>query len=822
LRLEPDQLSRKCDPAALGFTTTEDVEPLRGAVGQPRALSAIEFGLDIEAPGYNIFAAGPIGTGKRSIVAQHLAETASTRPTPGDWAYLFNFAESDQPISVALPAGRGKGLARDMARFVEDARRDIRQAFESEDYDRSRRDLNEELGAKRQELLSELQSEAAERGFALNVTPVGVVTSPMIQGRPASKEEFERLSKPMQERLQAASKEIEERVADFVSRMRALDRETHERLRRLDRDVALFALDHLVDGLKSRYADVEPIKRWLDQVREDMVENLEQFRPSAADEEEELPAIVAGPLRRTRAEFFGRYDVNALVSHEEREGAPVIFEANPTYYNLFGRIDYQSVFGAVATDHRYIRAGAVHKANGGYLLIRALDVLSRPFVWEKLKEVLSTARLQPENMGAQYTLFPTATLNPEPIELDLKVVLVGSGLLYELLYRLDEDFRKLFKVKADFDVDMPWNDEEVGKYAAFISAQVRSEGLRHFDSGAVVRVVEFGARAASDQRRLSTRFFDTASLVTEASHWAAKSRSPLVRKKHVDRAVEEKIYRSNLFDERIRRLIDEGSLIVDLEGAAVGQVNGLSVIALGDLAFGRPVRITATAAAGHGEVIDIDRETELSGPIHDKGFLILAGFLQGRFGGEKPLTLSASLTFEQTYEEVEGDSASSAELYALLSSLAGAPVSQAIAVTGSVNQRGQVQAIGAVNEKVEGFFEVCKERGLTGEQGVIIPRANIRNLMLKDEVVQAVRRRRFNVWAVSTIDDGIELLTGIPAGERGPDGAYPPETVYRRVEDRLGKLAEAVREYVPHLDGSPDSAGRRKSGTHQRSSRLRR
>jgi predicted ATP-dependent protease len=804
LLLDAADLRRDCDPAALGFSSTEEVAPLEGAIGQPRALAAIAFGLEIETSGYNIYASGPIGTGKRSTVEAHLTETAADRPTPGDWVYLFNFTEPDRPIAVVLPTARGRELAARMDRFVDDAKREIRSALESEDYARSQRELREEVVAKREQPLEELQRYAEERGFALKQTPAGVVTSPLIDGHPATEEEFERLPQPDQDRFRAAGEEIQGRMHEFITSMRALERDAHERLRRLDRDVALYAVGHLVDDVKAEFADCDEVVRWLGQVPEDIVENVDQFRPGdgGGGGEEELPAPISTALRRSRGEFFGRYAVNVLVSHDEGAGAPVIVEANPTYYNLFGRIDYQATFGAVGTDHRYIRAGAVHRANGGYLLLQAADVLTRAFAWDKLKEVLRTGRLQPENMGAQYTLFPTAMLSPEPTDLRLKVILVGPARLYELLYLLDEDFRKLFKVKADFDVEMPWADEAIGQYAAFISRQVRADGLLDFDAAAVARVVEFGARDAGDRRRLSTSFLDIANLVAEASHWARLAGSPVTSAEHVQRAIEQKAYRSNLIEEKVRRLIDDGTLLVDLTGATVGQVNGLAAIAIGDYEFGRPVRITATTAAGHGDVLAIDRETELSGPIHDKGFLILSGFLQDHFARERPLSLSASLTFEQSYDEVEGDSASSAELYALLSSLADAPLDQGIAVTGSVNQKGQVQAIGAVNEKAEGFFEVCRQRGLTGKQGVLIPRSNVPHLMLKEEVVQAVRDGQFNVWAVATVDQGIELLTGVPAGRRDSAGAYPAGSLNRRIADRLLDLAESVREYAARPDGA--------------------
>lgn len=814
LRLAPDQLRRRCDPAQLPFRTTEEVPPLDGTVGQERALDAIRFGLEIRSAGYHIFATGPSGTGKRSTLRNYLEKHAAGRPAPRDWVYLFNFAEEERPIAVSLPTGRGKRLARDMAQFVGDARAEMARAFQSDEYQRRLRETVAQVERAREQALQELREHARQRGIGLDVTPAGVVTVPLVNGQPVGREEFERLPQEAQERFREEARALEQHMADLMNRMRALEQEARGRVQALDREVALFAVGHLVQRLKEAYADIPRLEGWLDQVREDVIEHLDQFR--AADQAEEPQAAVPGgaaAARRAREEFFGRYQVNVFVSHQRNHGAPVVVETSPTYYNLFGRIEYRTAFGAVTTDHRYIRPGAVHRANGGYLMLEAADVVANPFVWDKLKQALRTRCIQMENIGSQVTLFPTTTLDPEPIDLELKVILVGPAHVYQLLYALDEDTRKLFKVRADFTVEMPWGQEQVAQYAAFISRQVRQDGLRHFDAGAVARVVEHGARALEHQGKLSTRFIDIVNLVSEASYWAERAGSGLVRAEHVDRAIREKIYRSGLVEEKIRDLIAEGTLFIDTEGEAAGRVNGLAVASVGDYAFGRPNRITAAVAVGNGDMVSIDRETRLSGPIHNKGFLILSGFLQARYGRERPLSLRASLVFEQSYEEIEGDSASSAELYALLSALADAPVRQGVAVTGSVNQHGEVQPIGGVNEKVEGFFRVCKAKGLTGGQGVIIPQANVKNLMLDHEVVQAVREGRFHVWAVSTVDQGLEILTGLPAGQRGPDGTYPEGTLHRRIEDRLAALAEAARRHQLPAGGA--ASGRPRAGKRQ-------
>ena len=797
LAVPPERLTRSCDPASFAFETTAEVEPLEGAIGQPRALRAIEFGLSVETPGFNVYAAGPMGTGKRSTISRHLADYASRRGTPSDWVYLFNFDAPERPIAAALPPARGPALASDMSDFIKAARRTIPQAFESDDYREQRRAIAEELDHRRERSLEELRAKALELGLGVNVTPMGVATFPIIEGKPARPEQFAALPPELQESIRKRVEQLEPEVEALVGQVRTAEREAEARLRKLDHDVAGFAIGHQMDELEARYADAPDVKAWLGAVREDIVDNLDRFRSDEG--ERALPAPLAAAMERTETDAFVRYVVNALVTREPDSGAPVVFESNPTYHRLFGRMDYQSVLGAVTTDHSHIRAGAVHRANGGYLVLQATDVLTQPFVWNKLKDILRNGRLPLENIGTEYTMFPTATLTPSPIELDLKVILVGPVQLYDILHALDEDFGKLFKVKADFDVRIPWEDPEADSYARFISRQVREDGLRHFDRSGVARVVEHGARAAGDQHKLSSRFMEIADLVVEANHWAMGAGSELVTAEHVDRALDERIFRSNLFEEKVREATAEGTLLIDVRGEAVGQVNGLAVSELGGYAFGHPVRITATTAAGEGDVVDIDRETEMSGPLHDKGFLILSGYLHERYGRERPLSLKASLVFEQSYAEVEGDSASCAELYALLSSLAGVPLNQQIAVTGSVNQRGDVQAIGGVNEKIEGFYRVCREIGLTGQQGVLIPASNVRHLMLHNETLEAVRSGRFHVWAASSVEQGIELLTGVPAGERGDDGSFPPDTIGALIEKRLGGMFEAIR--VKHGDG---------------------
>jgi lon-related putative ATP-dependent protease len=787
--LDASALRRAHAPEALGFASTEEVEPLEGTVGQARANEAIAFGLEAEVAGYNIFATGPVGVGKRTSLEAHLREHARRRAAPGDWVYLHNFREPRRPIAVTLESGQGEQLAGDMRRFLEDARRALADAFESDTYAHRRREATEPVEREQEVALAELREEASSAGIAVELTPAGLVTVPLRGEQPITPQEFGQLPESVRARYQAGLEELGPRMQGFLTKMRGLQGEARERLRALEREVALFAVGHLIDALKARYPQSAKLVEWLDTVAEDVIENLARFRTMDQEVAESpsplVEAFVGGP-----GYAFARYEVNVFVAHDADGGAPVVVETNPTYPNLFGRIEHHGVLGGgFVTDHRMLRPGAVHRANGGYLMLPAAEVLSQSLVWLKLKEVLRAGQIRLENLAEQYALFPTETLTPEAIGLDLKVVLVGSPLLYELAYMLDEDLRKLFRVKAEFDWRMTWDEDGVAGYAAFLSSQVRSAGLRHFDASAVARVVEHGARLAESREWLSTRFVEIAGLAAEASHWASHDGSALVRAEHVERAIEQKMRRSDLIEQRLLEMVAEGTLMLDLEGERVGQINGLSVLDLGDYTFGRPMRITATASPGRGALVSIERETELSGHIHDKGFLILSGYLRERYGDERRIAVAANLTFEQSYEQIEGDSAASAELYALLSKLADAPLRQDIAVTGSVNQHGELQAIGGVNEKIEGFYRACTLRELTGRQGVIIPESNVRHLMLSREVVEAVRAGRFHVWSARDIDEGIELLTGMPAGHRGEDGRFPEETLHARIEERLERWA---------------------------------
>lgn len=803
LRLDPHVLRRRLEPASLPFQTTADVEPLAALIGQPRVADAVAFGVEIDGFGYNLFLAGAPGSGRAETIRDHLARLAPSRPPGDDWVYVHNFDQSQRPHAIRLPAGRGRELAEDMNELIVAVRRHIDSAFESEGYEEQRQRALTEVGRRRDEVLSGMRRFASEHSFALEATPTGLVAMPVMGDRPLSPEDIRLLTPERQEELQRNGSLVQEAVTTGLRRLHQLDREAVEMIRRVDREIATYAIDPLLQSLREQYATLPDVLAHLDLVRRDIVDNVRELRSQVAG-----PTLPAVPWGGDGAEDrTSRYRVNVLVGNAADQGAPVVFEPNPTYYNLIGRVDYRGVFGAMVTDHLQVRAGALHRANGGFLVLEIADVLRTPLAWEALKRALRARELRIESLGEQLSAIPTTSLAPEPIPLDVKVVLIGTSAVFNLLQGLDEDFGELFKVRVDFAPDMDWNDEHVSSYAAFISRRVRETGLRHFDRGAVARVVERGARLRDHQRKLSTRLQDIGDLVTEASYWAGKAGRDVVQAADVDEAVARRDARSNLVRERMQELIAERTIRIETEGRRVGQVNGLEVVELGDFRFGLPARVTARVSMGRGTVESIEREIDLSGPIHSKGFLILTGYLAGQYGQEWPLAVRATLTFEQSYGGVDGDSASSTELYALLSALADLPLDQGIAVTGSVDQHGEVQAVGGVTDKIEGFFAVCRARGLTGGQGVAIPAANLPHLMLSDDVVAAVEQGRFHVWALRTVDEGIELLTGVRSGERQADGTYPSGSVHRLVQDRLRGYGERLNA-LAQADGRQAPGGR--------------
>ena len=810
LAVKPEDVRRRLDPATLPFQTTAEVPPVKTTIGQPRAAEAIAFALEVGARGFHLYAAGSPGTGRESTILAAVRSFAATRPTPPDWVYVHNFAEPDRPRTFSIPAGGGRKLAKAMTSFLEGAQREIPRAFESEEYARRREQSLAEVSARRAKLIADLNAFAQEREFAVEMKPTGIASIPLKNGRPMPPKMLEQLPPEKKAELEQRGKQVQTEVSASMRQMRQIEKEAEQRVTALDRDVALFAAGPLITELREEYGDQPDVLAFIEQIEKDLPEHLHDFLPSAETGQADAAAAARALQQQER---LARYEVNLLIDNSGITGAPVVVERNPTYYNLIGRLDYRAVMGTMVTDFRQIKPGDLHRANGGFLVLRALDVMLSPFAWEGLKRALVSGEVRIENPGDQVAPLPTARPQPEPIPLDVKVILIGPAALYQTLHQVDVDFPELFGVKADFAPDMDWNEENLASYAAFLSRMVRDRGLRHFDRSAVARVAEHGARLRDHQRKLTARFLDVARLAAEASHWAGEAGHEVVLAEDVDAAIANQERRRNLAEEQTREVILDGTVLIDTEGARVAQVNGLSVLDVGDHQFGRPTRVTARVSAGRGTVQSIEREIQLSGPIHSKGFLILTGYMQSHYAQDWPLSLAATITFEQSYGGIDGDSASTTELYALLSALSGLPLNQGIAVTGAVNQHGEVQAVGGVTRKIEAFYDVCRERRLTGQQGVIVPTANVKNLMLKEEVVEAVRAGRFHVWAVSHIDEGIELMMDCVAGERAADGTFPEGTVHRLVQDRLREYAEQVREFVnvspgAAFHGAPNHADR--------------
>ncbi len=790
-RLKPpglgvEALRRICDPESLSFETTHELPQLRSIIGQPRAQRALELGSEVSGRGFNIFVMGLPASGRTTLSREYLQQRAAELPVPEDWCYVNNFSDPHGPRALRLPAGRGSELRRDMEDLVDRVEKEIQRVFKSEEYQKEQKRLTDELQEGKEAASSRLRSFAAAYNFLIARTPFGFLLVPAIEGRPFKPEELEKLPADKLEKLKHLEEKVSAEINRTVEEVRELERSTHKQIRELDEHTALFVVEHLVDEVQDKYAGVDEVCAFLDGVQDDIVSNVDEFRGQEGQPPDALTQLA-------RAGWGTRYKVNVLVDNSGLSGAPVIIENQPSYTNLLGRIEHQVLLGASRTDFTMIQSGALHRANGGFLILPIRDVLINPYTWEGLKRSLREGSLRIVELGSQLGLISTATLEPEPIPLNVTVVLVGTPLLYYLLRRHDEDFPKLFKVRAEFAPLMTRTAETEHEYALFVKAVVDDHGLPSFDRSAIARIIEHGSRMVADQDKLSTRFGKIADLIREAAYWAGRNGSTTVSAAEVVRAVEESIYRSNLVEERVQELIEQGVLLIQLDGNAVGQINALSVLPLGDHAFGRPSRVTATVSPGRGGVVDIEHKAELGGAVHTKGVLIIGGFLSGRFGRRQPLSLTASLTFEQSYEGVEGDSASAAELLALLSAVAEIPLRQDIAITGSVNQHGQVQPIGGVNEKIEAFFTTCKMRGLTGSQGVIIPASNVRNLMLRDEVVAAVAEGQFHIWPVERIDEAIHLMTGMEPGQPDDTGSYTQGSFNEIVMQKLAGFAEIVK-----------------------------
>jgi lon-related putative ATP-dependent protease len=815
--LQPEALKRYCDPDTFDFETTDDLALLEDFIGQARAMRAVDFGAGIASHGFNVYALGLPGSGRTTLTRKFLEQIAEGEPTPDDWCYVNSFDDPQKPKTLRLPAGQGTTLRDNMAELIEHCRQDIPKAFQSEEYQQERQKVTDAYQKKQEKELEALRERLEKDSFALLRVPGGLMLTPAVEGRPLKERDLEKLSEEEREKVQKLRNRLEKEVERGLRQLRQVEETMRQELKQLDEETTLRAIGHLVDDLREQYSATPQVVDYLDNVQADIVATIDDFRD---EKEGDRPALVGAPFP-SQTPSLNRYEVNVLVDRSDTKGAPVIVETNPTYHNLIGRIEHHAFMGAVATDFTMLKPGALHRANGGYLVLPVREVLINYLAWDALKRSLKDSCVRIEELGAQLSLISTVTLEPESVPLDVKIVLIGNPLIYYLLHAYDEDFQKLFKVKADFATVMDRNAETEKQYALFVHTICKENKLRPFDRSAVARLIEHSSRMVGNQNKLSTRFGEVADLLKEANFWAGRRLSDgrhreamstdadggdpenrpdsragapeRVTSLDVKQAINEKIFRSNLIEERIHEIISEGTLRIDTSDTVIGQVNGLSVLSVGDYLFARPSRVTASTYTGKTGVVNIEREVELSGPIHSKGVLILASYLGHKYAQKEPLALSASLVFEQSYSGVEGDSASSTELYALLSSLSGYPIKQGIAVTGSVDQHGRVQPIGGVNEKIEGFFDVCRAKGLTGEQGVIVPAANERHLMLRQDVIDAVGEGRFHIWAVKTIDEGIALLTGHEAGEQDEDGVYSQGSVNWAVADRLAEMAAAIK-----------------------------
>jgi lon-related putative ATP-dependent protease len=789
-----DKLRWVCRPDTFQFECTADVEPLREFIGQDRAMDSIKFGLAVERPGYNLFLTGLTGTGKATTIKSHLQKFIEEREARGikcliyDWCYVYNFSAPDQPRILKLPQSLGKSFSGDVGGLLKTLKEEIPKTFGSEEYNKRKQDIMEEHQTRYQKAMDALDKESTEKGLMVQLSQMGATVVPLADGKPLSREEFLALPESEREEIEKKRMEMMRKVEETYAGLRDLEREIGDKMKDIDIKAGEFAITRPFEDLRRKYSEYPEIMNFLKELREYTITKLDLFLQAPA-----APQIPASAFQQ--ADSFMAYKVNVFVDNSSTSGPPIVIEPNPNWFNIFGKIERRALMGTYISDHTMIKAGAVQLANGGYLILNIRDVLLNPAVWEGLKRVIRTKEVRVEDPWEHFGYFAPLGMRTQPMPVDFKIIVMGEDSIYQLLTAYDEDFWEMFKVKADFDYQMDRSDENISAFACYISACCKNENLLPFDRSGVAKIIEYAARTVGDQEKLSARFGPLKDLLVEADYWAREAQGQRITGEHVEKAVKEKIHRLDLIAERIRQMITEGTLMVDVEGAVTGQVNGLAVYDLGIFSFGRPNRITAKTFMGRRGVINIERESQLSGRIHDKGVLILSGYIGWKYAQDKPLSLSASVCFEQSYSGVEGDSASSTELYAILSSLAGVPIKQNIAVTGSVNQKGEVQPIGGVNQKIEGFFDVCKAKGLTGDQGVMVPHQNVRNLMLREDVVQAVRDGKFHIYAVRTIDEGIEVLTGMPSGERQADGTYSKGTLNYRADRQLAEFADRMKGY---------------------------
>jgi lon-related putative ATP-dependent protease len=812
-RVRANRLSKLCNPNMFKFNSTEEIQPLDEIIGQERAVNSLLFALNIDKQGYNIYLSGAFGTGKNTLARAVVEKKAVEKPVPSDWCYVYNYKRPDCPKVIELPPGYGRQFKKDLATQIEKLVKHVSKAFESEDFEYGKNNLLNRFLEQTNAIYLKLDEEARAHGFAITRNQHGVINSiPIKDGEPLSQEQYLAMSEQERADLMKRSALVQEIISSTFRQYKDLERRVKEKIKKIEQETVRSVSAPYFAYLYHKYRSFQGIVEYLEEMHQDLLENVDLFI-----KQDDNPAVhfLRSFEKRTS---LRRYLVNLIVDNSKLTHAPVIYEPNPTYANLFGQIEYEGEFGVLTTDFSKIKPGSIHKANGGYLILNLLDVLKNYYVWDALKRVLKNRSIKIESIGRVIGISNTETLEPEPIPANLKVIIIGEPWLFYLLYAQDEEFRKLFKVRADFNEDMPRNKKSCNNYARFISSVCRNEQLRHFTPDGVAKIIDYGSRMAENQKRLSTRFNQLMEIIYEANAWAESENAVLVSKQHVIKAIEEKRYRSSMLEDNIHDYIKNDIIMINTQDYRIGELNGLAVYQAGDYHFGKPVRITAKTFMGEKGLVNIEREIRLSGTIHSKGVLTLNGYLGAQYAQNRPLSLSASLTFEQSYQGIEGDSASSAELYALLSSLAEVEIYQGIAVTGSVNQNGEIQPVGGVNEKIEGFFKVCKENQLNGRQGVIIPYQNIDNLMLDEEVIEAVKNKKFNIWAVTHIDEGLEILTGMPAGKKEDNGKFTPGSIHDHIDRKLEQWMNRLRmppdkpaNSAPKLSHLPNRRRRRRS-----------
>ena len=784
------ELKMTCNPNVFNFETTGDLDTIEEGIGQERGIKALEFGLQVDVKGYNLYLEGPSGVGKTLYTKNYLNKIASKKKVPSDWCYIYNFDNPNEPIAVELPAGQGKEFKEAMEGFIKEIRKDIRNTFNNDDFEKEKALIKQEFEQKRTALLEKLNQDASKHNFQVKTAQNGIYMMPIVNGQVIEEEEFDKLDEEIKKEYEEKSVLVQEQIMNVISQIKEIERASDKKISEWQSNVALLTVNVHINYLKSKYKRNKKINKFLNDVKTDVLKNIPTFLEDPSKQPQQMPP---NPAMR-KPDPCLNYRVNLFVDNSNREGAPVIMDSNYSYNNIFGTLEYENYYGALKTDHTMLKAGLMQQANGGYIIFQAKDLLANGICYEALKKALRIKELGIENANEQRAAMTLISLKPEPIPLNLKVILIGNSSIYQTLLAMDSDFRKLFKIKVEFEESAKISNENLNKLAQIIHGFCQHQELPELDKTGMARLVEYSSKLAGSHSKVSTRFDDLMQVVGEAATWAKLSKSKVVTEKYIDKALEERVERVKKYDEKYLEMIKENTLLIDTSGYKVGQLNGLTVMSVGDYTFGKPAKITVNTYTGKNGIVNIEREVEISGPSHSKGVLILTGYLGEMFAQDMPLCLTASICFEQLYNGVDGDSASSTELYGLLSSLSGIPINQAIAVTGSVNQKGQIQPIGGVNEKIEGYFQVCKVRGLDGSHGVMIPVQNIDNLQLSDEIINAVKNKKFHIYAVSTIEEGIEVLTGVPAGKKDKDGHFPAGTINRLVYEKLKKYAKINTE----------------------------